>query len=225
MRIFLDSGHRNNVNDYGATGNGYKESSINLEIVKRLRERLLQYNVKVECNRYSEDEIISLEQRVKKAKDFQADLYISIHCNSFSDTTSNGVEVLYQDDSMKNLSKDLTDLLSKRTGFRNRKEKKRTDLYVLNNFKKSFLIETGFISNPIESKKIASTDYQDKIVQSIIDILITYNYINQADNDYLKAIDFLYNKKIISDKQLWIEQNFKSNHVRSLIIKMFNTFK
>ena len=170
MRIFLDSGHRNNVNDYGATGNGYKESTINLEIVKRLRERLLQYNVKVECNRYSEDEIISLEQRVKKAKAFQADLYISIHCNSFSDPTSNGVEVLYQDDSMKNLSKDLTDLLSKRTGFRNRKEKKRTDLYVLNNFKKSFLIETGFISNPLESKKIASTGYQEKIVQSIIDI-------------------------------------------------------
>lgn len=225
MRIFLDAGHRNNVNDYGATGNGYKESSINLEIVKRLRERLLQYNVKVECNRYSEDETISLEQRVKKAKDFQADLYISIHCNSFSDPTSNGIEVLYQDDSMKNLSKDLTDLLSKRTGFRNRKEKKRTDLYVLNNFKKAFLIETGFISNPTESRKIASTEYQDKIVQAIIDILITYGYINQADNDYLKAIDFLHNKKIISDKQLWIEQNFKSNHVRSLIIKMFNTFK
>ena len=36
MKICIDAGHRNNVNDFGASGNGHKESALALQICKQL---------------------------------------------------------------------------------------------------------------------------------------------------------------------------------------------
>ena len=38
MKIMIDPGHRNNVHDYGAAGNGLKESAIALAISKKLKK-------------------------------------------------------------------------------------------------------------------------------------------------------------------------------------------
>ena len=38
MKIMIDPGHRNNIHDYGAAGNGLKESAIALAISKKLKK-------------------------------------------------------------------------------------------------------------------------------------------------------------------------------------------
>ena len=38
MKIMIDPGHRNNIHDFGASGNGLKESAIALAISKKLKK-------------------------------------------------------------------------------------------------------------------------------------------------------------------------------------------
>lgn len=169
MRIVVDVGHRNNVNDYGAIGvGGVRESSLALSIAKVLEAELKKLGHNVLLTRNSESETIGIDQRPRKARDFKADWLISIHLNAFNNT-STGVEVCYKQN--KEVAEKLSLLMSQKTGLRNRGAKIRTDLGVLNGFSKSLLLECGFITNPSDLKIIQGSSFNKAIAESVIEAL------------------------------------------------------
>lgn len=92
--IVIDPGHGGK--DPGAIGHGGTfEKDIALAIGKQLRNRLeRQDNFTVYMTR-EKDEKVSLSERVAFAKDRQADLFISIHINSFPLDNVNFIETYY----------------------------------------------------------------------------------------------------------------------------------
>ncbi|MBU3812279.1 MAG: N-acetylmuramoyl-L-alanine amidase [Candidatus Niameybacter stercoravium] len=171
MKVFIDPGHRNNQNDYGASGNGLKESALALSIALKLRTELERRNIVVYMSRTSEKEYLSLTDRIRKANNLKPDLFISIHINWYSKVESNGIEVLYFDD--KDLAKDICDRMCHNTGATNRGAKPRTDLRVLKETSMTaILVECGFISNVDEAKKLSDGTYQGKLVKGIADAII-----------------------------------------------------
>jgi N-acetylmuramoyl-L-alanine amidase len=82
--IVIDPGHGGK--DSGATGNGYMEKNIVLQIGTQLSEKLRSMGYTVYMTR-SNDTFIELKDRTKFANDKQADLFISIHANSIPKTT------------------------------------------------------------------------------------------------------------------------------------------
>ena len=80
--VVLDAGHGGN--DPGNIGNGYREKTIALKVVKEIRNELQKINdIKVILTR-DKDVLINLWKRGEIANKAKADLFISIHCDSHS---------------------------------------------------------------------------------------------------------------------------------------------
>lgn len=89
--IVIDPGHGGY--DKGCSGAKHHEKDVNLEIAKNLRSILInsssQYDVILTREN---DDFISLEKRIQIANQNQADLFISIHCNSLKEGHATGSE-------------------------------------------------------------------------------------------------------------------------------------
>lgn len=171
MKIYLDAGHRNSTYDFGATNGSIKESVLALSITKKLKEQLKILNHTVYETRTSEQQTISLPNRVKLANNIgELDLFLSIHINSASNTSAQGVEVLhYEGTKGSQMAQKICNEICNLTGQKNRGAKVRNDLYVLKQTKsQALLVECGFISSPDECQKLCNEKFQDKLVQGIL---------------------------------------------------------
>ena len=93
MKICIDAGHGGS--DSGAVGvKGRLEKSDNLEFALTLEVELRSRGHKTLLTRMG-DVYPSLDERVKKANEWGADVFVSLHRNAFDDSGANGGEVLY----------------------------------------------------------------------------------------------------------------------------------
>ena len=91
--VVIDPGHGGI--DIGTSGGGYTEASINLAVVRYLKEMLDERDDwKVYYTRLN-DTLPDLSTRVEFANALHADMLISVHCNHNPVSVVNGVEVLY----------------------------------------------------------------------------------------------------------------------------------
>ena len=112
--VIVDPGHENDGGDPGtsATHNGirYIESNLNLQIAVKLKAELESRGMEVYMTRYegsgliSQDSTESLKKRVALANEKNADFFVSIHHNSFTNTSANGFEVYYSTGTPTNLT-------------------------------------------------------------------------------------------------------------------------
>ncbi|MCC1485347.1 N-acetylmuramoyl-L-alanine amidase family protein [Winogradskyella immobilis] len=88
--VVLDAGHGDG--DPGNLGNGYKEKDIALKVVLALGRELEKDNkIKVMYTRKT-DVFLELHERADIANKADADLFVSIHCNSVSNSKPYGTE-------------------------------------------------------------------------------------------------------------------------------------
>ena len=84
--VVLDAGHGGK--DPGNMGNGYKEKDIALSIILKIGAELEKYeNIKVVYTRKS-DVFVELFERGRIANEANADLFVSVHCNSHNSQAS-----------------------------------------------------------------------------------------------------------------------------------------
>lgn len=187
MKIILDAGHRNTKFDYGASNDLIKESELALKFCKKLKLALENLGHIIYETRVSENNIITLQDRVKLTNNMgKIDLFLSIHINSADNKEANGVEVLhYQGDAEKKLAQSICDSICTLTGQKNRGAKARNDLYVLSQTKcKALLVECGFLSNTEECYNLCNSIFQDKIVVGILEGL---NLTTKKEDDIVNA--------------------------------------
>ena len=158
IRIYIDQGHNplphhNN----GAEGNGLYEQDLTFDIghlLAGLLEEDGRFDVRLsrpERNTVlGTDVVSSLSDRVEGAADFDADYFISIHINSYTEPSINGIEAFAAegDDEAYELGCFLLQGMLDSTSLKNRGVKSSTELYVLQNTDMpAVLLELGFISN------------------------------------------------------------------------------
>ena len=145
------------------------EKDVNLKIAARLYLLLLESGYDVKLTR-SCDEFIGLEERVKIGKDFKADIFISIHANSFKSSEVEGIETYYgKNKESFYLGEAIQDELIYHLGAVDRGIKDGEKFYVLGeNSVPAILVETGFLSNKFERLLLKDEHYQKSIVYSIL---------------------------------------------------------
>ena len=93
-RIVIDPGHGGH--DTGSIGRGgLREKDVALDIAHRLGDLLEERLGADVIYTRTTDEFISLNERPRIANSEEADLFISIHCNSVRNRTARGVETYY----------------------------------------------------------------------------------------------------------------------------------
>lgn len=98
MLVCIDPGHGGE--DPGAIGNlpaigDVKEKDICLTASLILGGLLNSYNHRVMFTRTDTNETMSLDTRTDQANDADADLFVSIHCNSFTNVAPRGFEIYH----------------------------------------------------------------------------------------------------------------------------------
>ncbi|WP_370389773.1 N-acetylmuramoyl-L-alanine amidase [Snodgrassella alvi] len=209
--IMIDPGHGGE--DPGATGpSGLHEKDVVLAIGREIKKILDSYGYKTYMTR-NEDIFIPLGVRVAKARKLQADVFVSVHADAFTNPSAKGTGVYalspkgatsaaakylaqtqnaadsiggvnYSTD--KNVNNTLFDLTQTATINDSLKLGKDVlnQLSRINNLHKgsvdqanfavlkapdipSILVETAFISNPIEERLLSTSDFRQKVASSI----------------------------------------------------------
>ncbi len=180
MKIFIDPGHGGT--DPGGTrynDQGMTEKEINLDIALKMKCILTERGHDIMMSR-NEDINVSLVERVDMANDWFANYFISIHCNSVSSPSANGVETLYYPTSVTGqaFAAEVQEQLVLQTKLVNRGIKPR-DLYVLRKTRMpAVLVEVGFLTNPLENELLNSEEFRSKCARAIADGVT--QYINMA---------------------------------------------
>ena len=174
--IVLDPGHGGR--DGGCVCGGVLEKDINLKIAQRTALLLQEQGYQVVLTR-EDDEWIDKAERVESANERKAAVYVSIHQNSCELADVSGIETWYGENDLTESSQKLAQLIEKavvRATDANERELVADDeLCVVNRSRMpSCLIETGFLSNKEERKKLCSDEYQEKIASGIAEGIVSY---------------------------------------------------
>lgn len=179
--IVVDAGHGGN--DPGkVSGNNVLEKDVNLQIATKLANELKNAGFKVIMTRtednglYKEDDVnkkaADLRARCEIAEEENADLLISIHQNSFSDSNVRGGQAFYYTHSVK--GKKMASFIQehlKSADKDNTREAKANDSYYLLIHTPCIcvIVECGFLSNAAEAELLVSDEYQNRLADSITD--------------------------------------------------------
>lgn len=183
--IMLDAGHGGR--DPGAVFEGRQEKDDNLALTLAVGDILQNRGLDVEYTR-TEDEYESPYQKAMEANASGADLFISIHRNSYpTDNTVSGVESLVYDASgIKYEIAESIDEQLEAIGFVNLGVKERPNLVVLRRTKMpAVLLEAGFINSDTDNG-LFDDNFQDiaqAIADGILDVLESSGQISVSGSE------------------------------------------
>jgi N-acetylmuramoyl-L-alanine amidase len=184
--VVIDAGHGGV--DPGAVGkNMVLEKDVTLAVAKRLQALVQQSGAKTIMIREDDSDLGTaqgllrrkredLAQRLKLAMDAQAEVYLSIHANSFPDAKLTGAQTFYHSDSLegKLLAQSIQQELNNMTNGK-RIAKGNQDIYVLKKAHQAAVtVELGFLSNLEEEQLLTTPEYQQKLAVAVYQGLSAY---------------------------------------------------
>ncbi len=180
ITIVVDAGHGGI--DPGKIGiNKALEKDINLAIALKLARNLRENGINVVMTRtddnglYKETDsnkkVVDMKNRLAIIEEAKPALAVSIHQNSYPDSSVSGVQVFYYKDSVK--SKDAAEILQTQLikTLKPKKERVAKDNSSYYLLKKTsvpiVIVECAFMSNPTEAQLLTQDDYQEKVAWAI----------------------------------------------------------
>lgn len=160
---------------------GVKDKDVNLDIALKLGEILKGNGIKVTYTRESDSvswgRSEDAEKRTEIANDSEAELLVSIHCNSFSSPTGEGIETYYLpgDSTSGIFAESVQENIIFNTSGKDRGTKAKS-FKLLEGFNGvGISVYAGFVTNPKEEELLNSEEYQDKIAKAIADSILSDN--------------------------------------------------
>lgn len=172
--VVIDAGH--GAKDSGAVGISRKnyEKAFNLAMALKV-ESILKQNPKLQVVlTRSDDTFLELKQRVKVAKNLNADVFVSIHANSSGSSASNGTETYYQRSASKAFADVMHKYFAPATGLADRGIRYGNFHVIRETTMPAVLLEVGYLSNAKEEATLFDEDFQNRVAQGIADGITAY---------------------------------------------------
>ncbi|MHB8124482.1 MAG: N-acetylmuramoyl-L-alanine amidase [Desulfitobacteriaceae bacterium] len=184
--VVIDAGH-GGVDPGAVSKNRVLEKDITLAVSKLLKNFIQLSGGKAIMVREDDRDLGTAEgllkrkredlaQRLQLALDSQADVYLSIHANSFPNENLNGPQVFFHSDSpdSKVLAQSIQQTLNQMVNGK-RVAKGNKEFFILKKARQaSVTIEVGFLSNQAEEGLLKDPQYQQKLAWSIYQGLCEY---------------------------------------------------
>ncbi|WP_238322824.1 N-acetylmuramoyl-L-alanine amidase family protein [Gorillibacterium massiliense] len=168
-RVVIDPGH-GDQDPGAATFTGKKEKDFNLAMGNKVM-KLLEAIPQIQAyTTRSDDTFLTLQERSSMANTLKADVYVSIHGNSFPNNPSvNGVETYYnRSDESVTLANIIHRNVVAATGFVDRSVRF-GDLHVVRETTMpATLVEVGYLSNQMNEAAMFTEDFQNRVAQAIV---------------------------------------------------------
>jgi len=172
--VVIDPGHGGR--DPGAVHHGIRESDLVLTISHMVAERLRRHpDIQVYMTRHT-DVSVTLSQRTRLANQM-ADLYVSIHANAVRNNPGvSGIETWYtphsRENNMRLNSRQFAQIMQRHmisaTGAVDRGARTTPSFVVTRDTTMpAVLLEVGFLTNPQEAARLATTAHQQRLAQAI----------------------------------------------------------
>jgi N-acetylmuramoyl-L-alanine amidase len=185
--VTIDPGHGGK--DPGAIGEGgLKEVDVILPISLRVAELLAQQGVEVQLTRNS-DYFVGLDERVVMARKAGATIFVSIHANAIDNRPDvNGLETYHyhKGEALANtVHNKVIEMLGQdpQTPLANRHVRSARFLVLRKSEIPAILVETGYLTSPTESIRLADPAYREKMAQAIAAGILEYLHQTGALSD------------------------------------------
>ena len=179
LNIVIDAGHGGS--EKGAIGClGDKEKDINLKIATELNNILSLMGANVVMTREC-DGFVSLEDRVKIAKENCSNIFVSIHLNSIPDVKFDvhkhrGTSVYFYNQNAKELAKNIQLSVTDKLGTRNEGVKSASLAVIRPTDYIGVLVETAYMTNPMDSLIYTKESFSRDTAKAIADGIL--NFVN-----------------------------------------------
>lgn len=185
--IVIDPGHGGV--DPGMLGvNNTVEKELNLAVSYMLKEELENQGMTVVLTRTTDDglyletdknkKIADMKKRCEIITESDAQMVVSIHQNSFSDSNVCGAQVFYYKHSEKGkqLAQCIQDSMKNNLDETNNRRVKANDSYymLIHTPCPTVIVECGFITNYDEAELLVSEEYQKKVSKAIAEGVMEY---------------------------------------------------
>lgn len=238
LSIVLDPGH--GKGDNAGIVRGYYEGTAMFTLAGYLKSELEKYkDIEVHVTRNAVTDCPTLSERGKSVDKYDAELFISLHTNSASESVS-GVETFRSikrpesEDLAKKLNKAVIDVMNPVTGnSHNRGVKTRKgdngDYYgvirnsvLYNVCKYSYIIEHGFHSNKKECEFLHSNENLKKI--AVAEAKAVAEYFGKSKKEPKVTYRVPYERKVTASDGLNIRQKTDSDSTKIGIVKKDEKF-
>ena len=170
--VVIDAGHGGK--DSGANSNGLLEKELTLSTAKILAKKLEAFGTNVILTR-SDDQTLSLNDRVYIAHTSKADAFISLHYDAYKvDNGGSGTSTFYYSDADRGLAESIHKAIGTKGPLRNNGVKRGDYLVLHENLQPSVLLELGFINNTVDATYIQRETYQALMADQIIHAMTEY---------------------------------------------------
>lgn len=174
-RVVIDPGHGGG--DPGAIGiGGLREGDATLDISRQVVSLLKQQGIDATLTR-TRDEEIDLEPRVQFAERANADVFVSVHANSFdaNRTDVNGIETYYfSGGDGRQLAQIVQSSLLQDLGARDRGVRTANFYVIKYTSMPAILVETGFVTGREDAARLASSTGRSQIARAIARGILQY---------------------------------------------------
>jgi N-acetylmuramoyl-L-alanine amidase len=168
--IAIDAGHGGR--DPGAMADDVMEKDINLVIAGMLTDLVNAEPDLVAVQIRTLDIFIALEDRIARAEAAGADVYVTVHVNSYTTNIPDGVETII--DNTREMDSDswvlgelIQDSLTEITGARDRGTRSQ-ESYLQRTEMPAVSVETGYVTNDAERANLVDPAYQALVAQGIM---------------------------------------------------------
>ncbi|MFS0722586.1 N-acetylmuramoyl-L-alanine amidase [Paenibacillus sp. 1P07SE] len=165
-KVVIDAGHGGR--DPGAISiTKRQEKEFNLSVALKIKA-LLDKEPRIQpYMTRSDDTFVELADRAKFANDLKADLFLSIHANSFRPEVT-GTETYYNRQSSRAFADVMHKHLVKATGLPDRKVRQANFAVIRQTTMPAILIEAGYLSNRHDDSVLAKNEVRDRIAQEMV---------------------------------------------------------
>ena len=169
--VVIDAGHGGDDTGSYAKWGEWSEKDYNLDIVNKIAGSWQDGSIKLYFTR-TKDEKVSLSDRVEFANELEADLFVSIHCNSTDEYAGSGLEALYKSNSYSSLSQNIAENclnnLEHNTGLTKRGVLDGQNIYIIRKSKMpTVLLEMGFLSDETDLSYLEQEDGRKKMADTV----------------------------------------------------------
>nr|AUG32814.1 Cell wall hydrolase/autolysin [Paulinella longichromatophora] len=175
-QIIIDPGHGGQ--DPGAIGlNDLRETDVVLSLCLRVAALLQAQGFQTVLTRSSETSV-DLFRRASVANNLEANLFVSIHANAVSSVRGdiNGIETFYCEDGLSfRLAKEIQQFILKASPKSISRGVRNGHFFVIRNtLMSSVLVETGFLTGSLDSIRLATYEYRERVALAIATGILNY---------------------------------------------------